>query len=196
MQRYWSFFWGDRVYNCINLETNCYTFSWLIAKVLECELVIGFSWIFQLKQGCSFILYNITCWCFQDILFFQQLTKSQSIQTDQEPKPDSTSSKLEPATPIQCSPDASDAKSGDDEAPVLTPNTEATEGKSSEASCNCSEKYEKEISDLKARLERNHQDDKEKALEELSDRVSCSSYRSKSIGELGYSCLWIAEWTS
>ena len=122
-------------------------------------------------------------------MFFQQLTKSQSIQTDQEPKPDSTSSKLEPATPIQCSPDASDAKSGDDEAPVLTPNTEATEGKSSEASCNCSEKYEKEISDLKAKLERNHQDDKEKALEELSDRVSCSSYRSNSIGELGYSCL-------
>lgn len=100
-----------------------------------------------------------------------KLTKSQSIQTDQEPKPDSTSIKLDPAQPIQCSPDASDAKSGEDEAPVLTPNNGATEGKSSEMSCNCDEKYEKVISDLKAKMEKNHQDDKEKALEELSDRL-------------------------
>lgn len=108
---------------------------------------------------------------------FYQLTKSQSIQTDQEPKPDSTSIKLDPAQPIQCSPDASDAKNGEDEAPVLTPNNGATEGKSSEMSCNCDEKYEKVISDLKAKMEKNHQDDKEKALEELSDRVSI--YNSK-----------------
>lgn len=72
---------------------------------------------------------------------------------------------------MQCSPDASDAKSGDEEAPLLTPSIEANGGKSAEIACNCSEKYEKEISDLKAKLENSHQDDKEKALEELSDRV-------------------------
>lgn len=112
---------------------------------------------------------------------FYQLTKSQSIQTDQEPKPDSTSIKLDPAQPIQCSPDASDAKNGEDEAPVLTPNNGATEGKSSEMSCNCDEKYEKVISDLKAKMEKNHQDDKEKALEELSDRVSIHNSKEKKI---------------
>lgn len=112
---------------------------------------------------------------------FYQLTKSQSIQTDQEPKPDSTSAKLDPAQPIQCSPDASDAKSGEDEAPVLTPNNGATEGKSSEMSCNCDEKYEKVISDLKAKMEKNHQDDKEKALEELSDRVSIHNSKEEKI---------------
>lgn len=112
---------------------------------------------------------------------FYQLTKSQSIQTDQEPKPDSTSIKLDPAQPIQCSPDASDAKNGEDEAPVLTPNNGATEGKSSEMSCNCDEKYEKVISDLKAKMEKNHQDDKEKALEELSDRVSIHNSKEEKI---------------
>ncbi|XP_048754240.1 zinc finger MYND domain-containing protein 11-like isoform X1 [Ostrea edulis] len=100
-----------------------------------------------------------------------KLTKSQSIQTDQETKPDSTDSKAEPALQMQCSPDASDAKSGDEEAPLLTPSIEANGGKSAEIACNCSEKYEKEISDLKAKLENSHQDDKEKALEELSDRL-------------------------
>ncbi|XP_062571886.1 zinc finger MYND domain-containing protein 11-like [Saccostrea cucullata] len=100
-----------------------------------------------------------------------KLTKSQSIQTELEPKPDSTDSKPEPALPMQYSPDASDAKSGDEEAPVLSPSNEASEEKTPETTCNCSEKYEKIISDLEAKLETAHQDEKEKALEELSDRL-------------------------
>lgn len=38
--------------------------------------------------------------------------------------------------------------------------------------CNCDDKYEKVISDLKVKMEKNYQDDKEKVLEEFLDRVS------------------------
>jgi hypothetical protein len=55
-----------------------------------------------------------------------------------------------------------------DEPPVLESNSEPR-------TCNCDVKYNKQLSEMREKLEKEHKDDKEKVLDELSERV-CKTY--------------------